>query len=774
MVGLPGGRPHQSSGDKLLTALARAVVKYRAYVIGCWVVIAALALPRAARVNEVLEAEGRTLTTTESDEVKHIIRTEFEQSTANFMAIVMTGPAHIDTPRYRRLLQRLTAAVEQESYVDGVASYLTTEDENLVSEDGRTTFFLAVITDEYADVAGRTTVPLRETVRRVTQRMPEAEGFQFYVTGQPALDFDARAVTAEDAKTGELRSLLPTMVVLVLAFGALVAAVLPLLIGMFAISISLAAVYMTASFFPMSVFVLTIITMVGLAVGIDYSLLIVNRFREQMNRGQPPAEAAIRSITTAGKAVITSGLTVIVGFAALLTTPINETRSVGIGGMYVVTAAVFLAITLLPATLAVMGRTIDWPFWLARRLAWYHKPTAWERWARWLAKHPIRALTIGLFVAGLFTWPMFHIKVGLPASGWFPAGIESSEGAELIEEVGSRGALLPIRITLQAPEGERLVSSTYLNGLRRFSDSIKVDPRVHQVRGAVDLGISRLGYLSLFGNLERFKERYPDFFKAYVSNDGRTVLFDVTLMDSTSYGGAMDAVRRIRSVALNGVPGLDSVDVNVGGFAAGSLDLQNNLLDGFPLVVLLVVSVTAVMLFIAFRSVLVPIKAVLMNLLSVTGAFGLMVLVFQEGIGASLLGLQGPTEAVYVVTPVLVFAVVFGLSMDYEVFLLSRMKEAFDRTGKNDVATMEGLSVTASVITSAAAIMIIVFGTFAFTRMLAAKMMGFGLAVAVLLDATLIRMVLVPAFMHIAGRWNWWPGVKVAKITETEEEVSET
>jgi RND superfamily putative drug exporter len=225
----------------------------------------------------------------------------------------------------------------------------------------------------------------------------------------------------------------------------------------------------------------------------------------------------------------------------------------------------------------------------------------------------------------------------------------------------------------------------------------------------------------------------------------------------------MDVVRRVRSIAKGqqGM-GLDSARVLVGGFAAASVDLQDELLRRFPLLVTLVLLATGVMLFVAFRSVLVPVKAMVMNCLSVGGAFGLIVLVFQRGVGAALYGLDGPTEAVYVVVPVLVFATVFGLSMDYEVFLLSRIKESFDRTGRNNEATMEGLSATASTITSAAAIMLIVFGAASFSRVLAVQLMGFGLAVAVFLDATLIRMVLVPAIMHVAGRWNWWPGVRMS------------
>ncbi|MCH7474114.1 MAG: MMPL family transporter [Gemmatimonadetes bacterium] len=746
-----------------MTALSRAVVRFRYYIIAFWLIVAALAIPRAARVTDVLETGGQLLRSTEAQLTRDIILESFERPIVSFMAVVVTGPVPIDSQAYHLVLENLSAAALQEPYIDQVVSYLTRPDPGFVSDDRMTTFFIATVAEPYATNAGQVTPWLRDAMNRRAARTPGAEEYEILVTGGPALDFDSRAVTAEDARRGERRSLIPAGIVLVLAFGALAAAVLPIIIGMFAISCALAAVYVAAAFHGMSIFVLTIVTMVGLAVGIDYSLLIVTRFREEMNRGMGPKESAVRTLLTAGRAVITSGLTVIVGFASLLLTPLIETRSVGIGGMLVVTAAVLLSVTLLPAVLAIAGRSIDWPHWLARRLAWYHRPTAWERWARWLSHHPGRALVIGLAITGLLTWPLLHIEIGLPTSGWFPSGTESSIGATVIERTGSRGALLPVQITFRAPEGQRIVSSRYIGGLIRFSDSLLAEPRISSVRGPVNLGtgMSRLGLLSLYGNLERARDRYPEFFQSYIAPDGRTTLMDVTLADTTSLPGAMEVVKRVREMAAGDLRGLDLVEIHVGGFAAASLDLQEDLLKRFPTVIGLVLAITAAMLLVAFRSVLVPLKAVVMNSLSVLGAFGMLVLVFQDGIGSGILGLEGPTQAIHVVIPVLVFAVAFGLSMDYEVFLLSRMKEAFDRTHKNDLATMEGLSVTASVITSAAAIMIIVFGTFAFSRVLAAKMMGFGLAVAVLLDATLIRMVLVPAFMHIAGRWNWWPGVRI-------------
>jgi RND superfamily putative drug exporter len=256
------------------------------------------------------------------------------------------------------------------------------------------------------------------------------------------------------------------------------------------------------------------------------------------------------------------------------------------------------------------------------------------------------------------------------------------------------------------------------------------------------------------------RAQYGQFLGGYLSEDGRVALLDVILRDTVSLTSGMDVSRKARELASTPPRQLKEASILVGGYTAASLDLQDVLLERFPILVVSILACTGLMLALVFRSVLVPIKAVIMNTLSVSATFGLIVLVFQHGFGAALFGLDGPTSAIFVVVPVLVFAVVFGLSMDYEVFLLARVKEAFDKTGDNMRATEEGLSATASVITSAALIMILVFGVFAFARVLAMQFLGFGLAVAVLLDATIIRMVLVPAIMHLAGEWNWWPGFR--------------
>lgn len=743
-------------------AFAQLVVKYRLVVLGLWAMTAVMAISRASHVEDVLEVEGRSLKPTESRRAEQTIRSAFPSPVAQFMAVVVKSPRPLADRDFRRFLESLIEVTEEKRYVNRVVSFLTTEDSSLISRDGRTTFFLATITIEKADSATDFVPDLRESLDRRAQRFADASEYEWLVTGGPALDYDVRTLSTAEAKRAEQRALPLTAVVLILAFGSLVAAALPLIIGVFAITVSLWLVYMMSAFHEISVFVVNIVTMVGLATGIDYSLFVVTRFREEMSRGFNAREAAVRTITTAGRAVITSGLTVAVGFASLLILPVVELRSLGIGGLLVVTASVALSITLLPAGLALLGRNIDKPRWLTRKLAWYHAPQPWERWAKWLGQHPWRAIALGTVVMTAITWPLADIEIGLPREGWFPSGTESTDGVTALEEIGSRGSLQPIRIVIQAPEGERVVGTKYLRGLRRLSDTIKTDPRVAQIRGPVDIQerMSIFRYSMLYSDLSSARRRFPEFFEAYLSESGRTVLMDVFLSDTTSLGSAMDVVREIRHLAAGGVRGLDSVEVLVGGFAAASVDLQDDLLRQFPTVIALVVGITAVMLFVAFQSVLVPLKAVVMNLLSVAGAFGLMVLVFQKGVGAGIFGLSGPTEAIYVAVPVMVFAIVFGLSMDYEVFLLSRMKEAFDRTHRNDQATMEGIGSTASVITSAAAVMIIVFGAFSFSKVFVPQLTGFGLAVAVFLDATLIRMVLVPAIMHIAGRWNWWPGVR--------------
>lgn len=750
-------------------ALARSLVRWRWAVITLWAVVGAIAFVRAPKTPDKLALRGGSDQLTEARLADRLLTERFSRPFGEFFAVTVEAPTSFVSGSARETLDSLTTAAARFGSVQSVVSYLTRGDSLFLSSDERATFFL-VSFSATGDSVGGLVKPFRHEMQRVLSQVPNRPAYRLRVTGRSALDLDIREVSAEDATRFELRLLPVTLVILVLAFGALVAALLPLAIGVLAIAVSMTLIGLLTQFMPMSVFVLNLTTMIGLGVGIDYSLLMVTRFREELARGYRRREAAERTLLTAGVAVINSGMTVVVGFGALLLTPMVETRSVGIGGLIVVAVAVLLCITLLPALLAALGRSIDRPRWLARRLTWYHAPQIWEKWARSLARHPIRAFLLGGAAIGLLTIPAFGIRIGLPARDWWPTQTEAGAGVAALERMGVSGYITPIRILVELPEGGSATQAVTLRGLRALSDSMRADPRVLDVRSLVDLqpDLSILAYSLLYSDLEAARTDNGEFLDAYLSSDQRVTLVDVVLRDTTSLTSAMDVVARARTLADSGsIRQLRESTILVGGYVAASVDLQREMLRRFPGLIALVLGATALMLAIAFRSILVPLKAILMNSLSVSATFGLIVLVFQHGVGGSLFRLTGPTEAIFVLIPVLVFAVVFGLSMDYEVFLLSRIKEAFDRTGRNSEATMEGLSATASVITSAALIMICVFGAFAFARVLVMQFLGFGLAVAVLIDATIIRMVLVPAFMHLMGHWNWWPGGQRPKPERT-------
>lgn len=748
----------------MFRTIARGLVRWRWLVVIVWVVIGAVAVVRAPRTPELLSIRGGSDRPSEASRADQLLNERFPQPISEFYAVTLQGPSSFRDGDAAAALDSVIGALRRQRYVRGVVAWPETHDSTFISTDGRTTFLVVALDVPEGREAAGLVEPTRRVVHASLASVPHGNRYEALVTGRAPLDLDVRRVSTRDSKRGELQLLPVTFLILILAFGALVAAVLPVAVGVLAIACSLAIIGLLTAVTPMSIFVLNMTTMIGLGVGIDYSLLVVTRFREELNRGLHRTEAAANTILTAGHAVAVSGLTVVVGFAALLLTPLVETRSVGLGGLVVVACAVLLSTTLLPALLAILGRHIDRPRWLAGRLAWYHRPQIWEKWARTLSRHPRRALVLGGLAVVLLTAPAFWIRIGLPSRHWWPERTEAGRALLVLDSLGVAGYVTPVRMIVEFPPDRAATTALSLRGLRALSDSLRADPRVRDVRSIVDLapGTSILQYSLLYSDLDAARRQYP-VVDAYLGRDAHTALLDVIPSDTTSLTTAMDLVQRARDLGGMRVRGLRGTTTSVGGYVAASVDFQHDLLGRFPLIVALVLAGTGVGLAIAFRSVLIPIKAIILNTLSVSATFGLVVLVFQHGVGAGLFGLTGPTSAIFVVIPVLVFAIVFGLSMDYEVFLLSRIKESFDRTGHNRTATMEGLSATASVITSAALIMIFVFGVFAFAHVLVMQFLGFGLAVAVLIDATLIRMVLVPAFMQLAGRLNWWPGVPIRK-----------
>ena len=768
------------------STLARALVRARWWTLAAWAAAAALAVPRAGRVAHHLDVRGGSVQLTEASRVDAALASRFRQDIGETFLVLVSGRESLTGSRPRELLDTLSAALAREPYVREVTWFGSTGDSSLLSADHRTALALVTLRVAAADSVLKLVVPLRAVVRRALTTFPDGAQYRALVTGDTPLERDMLTVTTEDVTRSELRLLPVAAVILYFACGSLAGAALPLVVGFVAIAVALAIIDFLAGVVPMSIYVLNVATMIGLGVGIDYSLLMLRRFREELARGVPVDESVVRTLSTAGATVATSGLCVAVGFAGLLVTPLVETRSIGAGGLVVVAVAVALALTLLPALLAVLGTrlergriTLGWARQESRvnsRLGSISELTdatplqrqgraaasaadstgMWMRWASLVTRRPGWALLAGALVLAALIAPARSLRIGLPARHWWPAQTEAGQGLDLLARVGGVGYVQPVRIVVDWPHdlGRSAVGFGALRGLRALSDSLAADPRVREVHSLVGLRshTSLLEYLLWYSDLAAARAREPAALDRFLSVDGRATRLDVVLADTTSLLTAMDVVHRARRLAAAPPPALAGARILVGGYVAQNVDFQDDMLRRLPLVAGVILGATALMLGVVFRSVLIPLKAIVLTALSVGATLGLLVLVYQRGTNG--------TAAIFVAVPVLVFAVVFGLGMDYEVFLLSRIKETFDSGADDARATIAGLSSTAGVITAAALLMIVVFGAFAFARVLVIRLLGFGLAAAVLLDATVIRLLLVPAVMRLAGRWNWWPGVR--------------
>jgi RND superfamily putative drug exporter len=523
--------------------------------------------------------------------------------------------------------------------------------------------------------------------------------------------------------SGESIGIPVALVILLIVFGAAVAAGIPVILALLGILVSVGATAVLSQFLNIDSITINIISMIGLAVGIDYTLFIVERFREERLHGAAKIDAIVASGATASRAVLFSGITVMIALAGLIIVPTAIMGSLAIGAMTVVVAAVAIALTLLPAILSLLGDRINWLTIPGRKMKVQNSEDAgfFGKTTKLVMAHPwiSAGLSTALLVA--LTIPYFRIDIGSSGISTFPEDLESVQAFNILDEEFSAGRIDPVEVVIDGDVNSPEVT-TALESLR---SQLANDPAFAEM-GTLTAG-------------ERGDAGYV------------TVLMNG---DSTS-PAAMEALRDLREDYVPAAFSNVDADVYVGGGTASTVDYIDTMNQYLPIVIGFVLVLSFILLTVVFRSIVIPVKAIIMNLLSVGAAYGLIVLVFQEGIGAGLLGFQ-QSDQIEAWLPIFLFAVLFGLSMDYHVFLLSRIQETFIRTGDNTYAVAHGLRSTAHIITGAAAIMMVVFGGFAMGEMVALQQMGFGLAVAVFLDATIVRSVLVPASMELLGSRNWY------------------
>jgi len=568
--------------------------------------------------------------------------------------------------------------------------------------------------------------------------------------GTAAMNHDFTRVAREDLRRSELVVLPLVLALLLLVFGSVVAATLPLLVGILAVAIGLAGTGLLGRVTPVSAYASNVVSMVGLGVAIDYSLFIVSRYREEL-RGSPPAEALARTLATTGRAVVFSGLTVCIGLASLLLLRTDTISSMGVAGIIVVVTAVVYALTFLPALLAILGARVD-----ALRVPFVHpERTAradgfWHRIADFVMARPwpvVIPVVLVLLVLGL---PLRQIRLGADDASTLPAGSEAKRGAELLRHEFPGADTAPIVIVLRYAEGSPLTPER-VSRLYDLSRWVKSRTGVARVDSIVDLapGIKREQYQQIAAVPAAF--RPPGLDTAFARLVGPHLTL---LVAHTSVPPASDAARALVRTIRREHPPVDA-EVLLTGPTAFDLDFIGVVGDAAPAAIGFVVLATYIALFCLLRSVLLPLKAVVMNLLSITASYGALVWVFQEG---HLSGWLGFTPApIETPIPLIMFCILYGLSMDYEVLLLSRTHEEYLRTGDNARAVADSLAHTGRLITGAAAIMAGVFFGFGLVNQITMiKAMGIGMGLAVIVDATIVRALLVPATMRLLGRWNWW------------------
>ena len=690
----------------------------------------------------------------ESEKVDRELAQRFHSAYANRVVLVISGIPDPDSAKGADALGFLASSLRSLPGVSGVVSSLDWPDALFTGDNGGALIIIGL--DPHDETVEALVPKLRARADWMEgQLRSQYPNIKLEITGESPLTFDLRKVSADEVNHAEERAMPVTLLLLVLAFGSLVAAPLPLGVGLLSTSMALGAAALLAHYLQLSILVQNLATMLGLGLGIDYALLMVSRFREALAEGYDPGQAADIAAGQAGRTLIISATTVAIGFSTLLLVPINELRSIGIAGLLVTAFSVMLCTFTLPWVLGLLGHRIN----AARvRLPGRRSRTQeslcavnkrWERWGSIITRRPWTALLVAGIPLLILASEARRISPGLPDHS-LPAAAESVQALHTLQGMGRSGIVQSLRVILELPPQSPPLSPAGWLAVSRLTKHFQSDPRAQEVLS--------LPTLTGMADTPDAVNDVPEAIrKSFLRSDGQATLLELLPIAKLSPNEQIRWVRQVRSsdvAALTGVPG---AVLRVGGIPALDADYDAVVKEWLPRVILGVVLGSLLALLIGLRSLFAAVKAILLNLLSVGASFGALVVVFQEGHGSKLFGLDGPTGTVYPIVLILSFAIVFGLSMDYEVFLVSRVLEERRRGLSERSAVIEGLARTAGLITSAAAIMIAVFVAFTVGSFLVVQMLGFTLAVAVFIDATAVRIVVGPALLQLAGDWNWWP-----------------
>ena len=697
-------------------SLALACARHPWRTIGAWVVLVVVSFVVIATLFGDLTTEGEVTSETDSKRVDELQFERFRPTEEDFqqqvsdVVVISLEEGTMDDPAVEARVQALADELS-ELGATHVVTYA--DQEELVSEDREATAVLIGLgpnEDAIGDVVD------------AVDRLDAEPGFDAAITGEIVLDEDFSALSEEDLQEGELFFGAPAaLIVLLLVFGAVVAGVIPLVLALLSILVAIALTAIVGQAFELSVFVTNMIFGMGLALGIDYSLFILSRFREERRSEREKVDAIVTAGATASRAVLFSGAAFVLAMTGLLLVPNTIMRSLATGAILVGIVSVIAALTLLPAVLSLLGDRID-----SLRIPYFGRASAqaesrfWGTIVHAVMRRPVVSLVAAVALLLAAAIPFLSLETGTAGISTLPERFESRQGFELLNREFPGQTTDPVLIAVDG------------------------DAESADVQAAVERLTAAIGEREVFG--EPQEETSP-------GND--LVLVTVPVAGDSVSSEAVAAVRDLRDNVIPAAFAGTGAEAFVGGDTAEEIDYYDVMNAWLPIVITFVLGLSFILLTIAFRSIVVPATAIAMNLLAVGAAYGLLVLVFVKGVGNEIFGFQ-QVDIIEAWVPLFLFAVLFGLSMDYQVFLLSRIRERYSQTGDNDDAVSFGVGSTARLITGAALIIIAVFAGFARGDLVMFQQMGFGVAVALFIDATIIRSVVVPATMTLLGRWNWY------------------
>ena len=738
--------------------LGRMATHFRWLIVGLWMVAIAIALPFAPQASQVLHSGGFVSPDVESERAVGLLVQKLHLNLTIVQVIFTSQRYDAYSPQFIQESQQALASVRSWSEVSGVISF--TDNPRQISLD-RHAAYANVLLRPDPDSAPK-------LLPELEHRLQTVPDLKTSIGGGPVFYEDIQAVSERDLRRAEFLAFPFAIIALLLVFRSVVASILPALVGGGAVVVSLALIFGLGQVTTLSIFVLNITTLFGLGLGVDYSLFMVSRFREELAHGRKVEDAVAAAVATAGRAVVFSGLTVSIGLVGLTFFRINMLRSVGMAGVLVVLLAVIAAITLLPAALAIIGTRVNalpvrLPRWRRRTserpaaassIAAVQRSTDsqhgfWYRLSHIVMRYPVRVFVPVLLLLLAFGLPFLGVRFSAPDASILPANVPSRAAFDLLAKRFNSRETTPILLAVQT-HGNVLTADNIRN-LYYYIQRIQADSRVARVDSIVsaDPRFTLAQYELLYTHPQLIADPYLSAL-ATSSVAGNTAMVQVI-----SKYNMLDQRSQQLVLAIRNTPPGGGMTVLVDGGTAGDIDYVNSLYTDFPKAVLIVAITTYIVLLLFFRSVVLPLKAILMNTLSILASYGALVVIFQDGFLHQVLGFT-PLGFVEASSPILLFCSLFGLSMDYEVFLLSRVQEAFWQTGDNARAVALGLQRSGGIITSAAVIVIVVSACFATADMILVKALGLGMALAVALDATLVRGLLVPSTMRLLGNLNWW------------------